>query len=156
MMAATAAFAADPVDRSDLYDGVSYQALAKFRHHIRAFFAFSDAALHDAHLMPVQYQAMLAIKAQAVQGKKATASSLADELFIRLNTAVELIDRLEIAGFVVRTRSRTDRRIVELCLSDMGSEVLAPLAAIHLAHHRAHMAKLLIAMNELAASAIAS
>ena len=149
-----AAYAAAAVASPDVNDVVNYPALAKFRQHIRAFFAFSEAALHDAHLMPTQYQAMLAIKAQADQGETATASSLASELFIRLNTSVELIDRLESAGYVVRTRSRKDRRSVELCLSESGYEVLAPLAAIHLGHHRAHMGDLISAMHELAASTV--
>ena len=130
---------------------VNYQALAKFRHHIRTFFAFSETALHNAGLKPAQYQAMLVIQASAEQGQQSTASTLASELFIQLNTAVELVDRIEATGFAVRHRSMADRRIVYVELTEAGRAVLAPLAALHLDHHRNNMDGLLGAMRELAA-----
>lgn len=45
-------------------------------------------------------------------------------MYLRPATVVGIIDRLEMKGLVTRTRSKEDRRAVDLNLSKMGKEVV--------------------------------
>jgi DNA-binding MarR family transcriptional regulator len=56
---------------------------------------------------------------------------LAQQLFIKHNSAVGLVDRLEEEGLIAREHSTSDRRKVELHLTGRGRTVLARLAAMH-------------------------
>src|SRR6185436_16546341 len=76
------------------------------------------------------YQAMLILRA-CPAGRRVTISELADELLIKQNSAVGLVDRLVQVGLVTREASNADRRKVELLLSKKGREVLAMLASMH-------------------------
>ena len=58
-------------------------------------------------------------------------NDLAQQLLIKHNSAVGLVDRLADEGLVVREPSTVDRRKVELRLSSRGRQVLAKLAAMH-------------------------
>lgn len=127
-----------------------YQGLAGFRHHVRRFFAFSERAIEEAGLSPAQYQAMLAIKAHDGP-TPLTLSGLAERLLIKLNSAVELVGRLETSGLVRRSRAAIDRRRIELALTLAGEAVLAPLAQVHLEQHREHVADLMRLLTVLTA-----
>ena len=118
-----------------LLDQSSYEALARFRMQVRRFFAYSEAVLKDGNLPTAQYQALLAIRAWAGPDP-ITTSELAAELFVKLNSAVELIDRMEVAGLVRRERNPADRRRMSLSLSDTGSTTLETFARLHLEAHR--------------------
>jgi MarR family transcriptional regulator, organic hydroperoxide resistance regulator len=50
-------------------------------------------------------------------------SDLAHEMHLTPATVVGIIDRLEEKGLVTRSRSKMDRRVVELYLTDKGSEI---------------------------------
>jgi MarR family transcriptional regulator, organic hydroperoxide resistance regulator len=52
-------------------------------------------------------------------------SELAAQMYLRPATVVGILDRLEAKGLVTRTRSTTDRRAVELALTQRGQEVVA-------------------------------
>jgi DNA-binding MarR family transcriptional regulator len=108
-----------------------YQALAEFRHQIRRFLHFSEQAVNDAGMERGQYQLMLAIKG-IPPGVRPRIRELADQLQIRHHSAVELINRLEAGGYVVRTRGEDDRREVLPALTPKGERVLNELAL----HHR--------------------
>ena len=112
----------------------AYQTLSAFRYQARLFFAFSQAALDDAGLSSVQYQALLAIKSHDGP-EPISIGGLAKQLFIKLNSCVELVGRLQDAGYVTRSRSTSDGRRILVRLSDQGGAVLAPLAAIHFEQH---------------------
>jgi DNA-binding MarR family transcriptional regulator len=114
-----------------------YQALAGFRLELRRFFAFSQRAAEAAGLRPQQYQALLAIKAHT-GSQPMTTTELADELFIRLPTAVELIDRLEKESLVRRAPSTVDRRRMTVVLAPRAEEVLKRLASVHHEELRSH------------------
>jgi len=49
-------------------------------------------------------------------------SDLARKMYLHPATVVGIIDRLEARGLVERTRSKKDRRVVELALTSLGSE----------------------------------
>jgi DNA-binding MarR family transcriptional regulator len=114
-----------------------YAELAAFRRALREFLRFSETAAAEAGLTSRHYQAMLFLRASA--GEKAvTIADLAQELLIKHNSAVELVDRLVSERLVGRAVSRTDRRKVELGLTARGRAVLAKLAAMH----RAELARI--------------
>ena len=67
----------------------------------------------------------------SAEGQPVSINDLAQQLLIKHNSAVGLVDRLAREGLVVRERSTVDRRKVELRLSSRGRQVLAKLAAMH-------------------------
>lgn len=108
----------------------AYEALARFRHAIRQFLAFSDEILATANLGPRRYQALLAIKAHRGPGP-ISVGELARLLIIRPNTAAELVNRLEIAGLIERAKDPHDRRRALLVLTAEGERRLSSVAGVH-------------------------
>jgi DNA-binding MarR family transcriptional regulator len=116
---------------------IDYAALAEFRYEIRRFLNFSQRAAHAAGIEPRQHQALLAIKAQP-RGRHATIRVLAERLYIRHHSAVELSRRLEAKGWVRRFRSRSDARGVLLALTPRGDRKLEKISLSH--HEELHTA----------------
>lgn len=52
-------------------------------------------------------------------------SELASQMYLSPATVVGIVDRLEAKGLVTRTRSKQDRRAVELTLTEKGQELVA-------------------------------
>jgi len=86
-----------------------YQAVAEFRHQIRRYLKFSDAAVRGSDLEPRQYQLLLALKGLP-PNVRSRIGELAEQLQIQHHSAAELVDRLEASGLVRRQRSTHDRR----------------------------------------------
>ena len=107
-----------------------YAQLAAFRHALRGFLRFSESAAAEAGLTAQQYQAMLILRA-CPEDCCVTINDLAQELYIKHNSAVGLVDRLAQEKLIVREPSNDDRRKVELRLTGPGRKVLAKLAAMH-------------------------
>jgi DNA-binding MarR family transcriptional regulator len=107
-----------------------YTQLAAFRHALRAFLRFSEAAAEAVGLTAQHYQAMLVLRG-CPDGERFTINDLARQLFIKHNSAVGLVDRLQREGLIAREPSSVDRRKVELNLTARGRQVLAKLAAMH-------------------------
>lgn len=107
-----------------------FRALAEFRYQIRSFLKFSELAAKAAGVEPQQHQLMLVVK--AVEPESAGISYLADRLHLRHHSVVGLIDRLETAGMVKRTRSEKDRRSAEVRLTTKAGKVIGELSL----HHR--------------------
>ena len=107
-----------------------YAQLAAFRHALRGFLRFSEAAAAEEGLTSQHYQAMLILRGWP-NGEPVSINDLAQQLLIKHNSAVGLVDRLVAGGLVVREPSTVDRRKVELRLSPRGRQVLAELAAMH-------------------------
>ena len=107
-----------------------YAQLAAFRRALREFLSFSEAAAAEAGLTSRHYQAMLILRA-CHEGQRVTIGDLAQELLIKHNSAVGLVDRLAQEKLIVREPSSADRRKVELRLTGRGRQVLAKLAAMH-------------------------
>jgi DNA-binding MarR family transcriptional regulator len=104
-----------------------YQALAELRYVIRRFVGDGDAVARAAGLEPQQYLLLLAVRGLP-EGEEATISVLADRLALKHHSAVELIDRLEMHGYVRRSRSRDDRRRVLVSLLPRGEKLLEQVA----------------------------
>ncbi len=109
----------------------SYAALADFRYALRRFFAFSEQAADEAGLSPQQYQALLAIKGAPGRSELGI-REIAERLMIKHHTAVELVDRLESNGFVVRIKDSADARRVQVRPTARAERIMDGLAAAHL------------------------
>jgi DNA-binding MarR family transcriptional regulator len=107
-----------------------YAQLADFRHALRGFLRFSDTAAAKAGLTTRHYQAMLVLRA-CPDGQRVSINDLAQQLLIKHNSAVGLVDRLVDEKLIVRRQSSVDRRKVELRLTSRGRQVLAKLAEMH-------------------------
>jgi DNA-binding MarR family transcriptional regulator len=107
-----------------------YARLAAMRLALRKFLRFSERAATRAGLTSQHYQAMLVLRG-CPEDRRVTIADLAEQLLIKHNSAVELVDRLVAENLVIRKASSADRRKVELRLTGHGREVLAKLAAVH-------------------------
>jgi DNA-binding MarR family transcriptional regulator len=115
--------------RSAHLDAGEYQQLASFRYALRRFLRFSEAAAEKVGLTAQHYQALLAVC--ATPGGRITINDLAQQLLIRHNSAVGLVDRLSDQGLVAREPSPEDGRKVHLRLTAKGDRILEKLAEVH-------------------------
>lgn len=107
-----------------------YEALADFRYTLRLFLHFSEQAAEQAGLTPQQHQALLSV--MGFPGREQiTISELAEQLQIRHNSAVGLVDRLAAQGLVIRRPGLVDRRRVYIALSERGLSLLQQLSTAH-------------------------
>jgi DNA-binding MarR family transcriptional regulator len=106
------------------------QVLAEFRHHLRLFLHFSEAAAARFDLQPQQHQLLLQIAGRP-DGAAATVGYAAERLGLRHNSVVELSMRCEEAGLIRRTHDGNDRRCVLLELTSQGLRTLEALSLDH-------------------------
>jgi len=116
-----------PPDKLETRD---YALLADFRFALRSFLYFSESAAQKCGLTAKHYQAMLALRG-CPAGQRVTINDLAQQLLIRHNSAVGLVDRLQMQGLVAREASDEDKRKVHLRLTAKGGRVLERLAGVH-------------------------
>jgi DNA-binding MarR family transcriptional regulator len=116
-------------ETADLMSEEGFVGLAGFRLAMRRFLSFSEAAVKSAGITSQQYQAMLAIRAS--EGQEVSMKALAQEMILKPNGAVQLVDRLEALRMVQRRSAKEDRRGVLISLTELGNRVIAVLAAEH-------------------------
>ncbi len=104
--------------------------LAGFRYALRHFVAASEHINRDGGVTQQQYQAMLAVKTWP--GERISMKDLAEQLLLTHHAAVQLVDRIAMAGLAERTPSSEDRRGVAISLTARGDALLCELAARHL------------------------
>ncbi|HEY2380796.1 MAG TPA: helix-turn-helix domain-containing protein [Terriglobia bacterium] len=107
-----------------------YEALAEFRHRIRQFFRFSEDAARRAGLNPQQHQLLLALKGLP-KAVEPNVGEIAERLYIRHHSAVELIERLVRKGLIRKQRGNEDRRHVLLEVTARGERMLQKLSLPH-------------------------
>ena len=107
-----------------------YRALAEFRYQIRCFLSFSERAARGAGIEPQQHQLLLAIKGLPVD-RTPTIGALAERLCLAHHTTVELVNRLEAAALVERSRSAQDKRQVIVSMTPAGERLLGSLSRLH-------------------------
>ncbi|WP_457795914.1 MarR family winged helix-turn-helix transcriptional regulator [Methylocystis sp. S23] len=115
----------DPPSRQEL------EALANFRHALRRFLAFSEAAAAEVGLTMQWYQALLVVKTYR-GGDHISVGELAEQLMIRDHSAAELVSRLAQAKLVRRVTDPADRRRSLIVMTPMGNRRLDRLAVVHL------------------------
>jgi DNA-binding MarR family transcriptional regulator len=111
-------------------DEHEYALLAAFRYALRSFMYFSESAAEGLGLTAQQYQAMLAMRGFP-ETREVTINDLAQQLLIKHNTTVGLVDRLGKQGLMARRPSRVDGRQVSLRLTAKGERMLERLASVH-------------------------
>jgi DNA-binding MarR family transcriptional regulator len=104
--------------------------LATFRKSIRQFLHFSEQLCEGAGLTSQQYQALVLLRVHEGPGGM-TITDLAQQLIVKHNSAVGLVDRLAKEGLLQRGGSDDDRRHVTLEFTVRGEEVVSRLAAAH-------------------------
>jgi len=122
-----------------------YAMLAGFRHELRKFVRYSEAAAQQAGLTPRQHQALLAIRAGP--GGTLRVGELAERLFLRPHSTSELVQRIEEQGLLRRETGDADKRQVRLRLHERGETVLEDLSQ----SHRAELRRLRPMLQELLA-----
>jgi DNA-binding MarR family transcriptional regulator len=125
-----------------------YRALAELRYRIRHFLREGDSVARAAGLEPQQYLLLLAIRGLP-EGEEATIRTLAERLALKHHSVVELIDRLEAHGYVVRSRNREDRRRVLVSLLPRGERLLEQVARHRIGELRSNGAALVNAISAL-------
>jgi DNA-binding MarR family transcriptional regulator len=125
-----------------------YRALAELRHRIRRFLSEGDTVARAAGLEPQQYLLLLSIRGLP-ENEEATISTLAERLTLKHHSVVELIDRLEVHGYVRRTRGRDDRRRVLVSLLPRGERLLEQVARHRIGELRANGQALVRAISRL-------
>jgi DNA-binding MarR family transcriptional regulator len=108
-----------------------YQRLAELRYGLRSFLHWSAEQAKRAGLTPTQHQLLLAIRASEAE-RGPTVSDIAAILLIRHHSAVELADRAQEAGLIVRERDPDQQSMVRLRLTAHGAARLASLSQLHL------------------------
>jgi DNA-binding MarR family transcriptional regulator len=125
-----------------------YRALAELRYRIRHFLHEGDAVAQAAGLEPQQYLLLLTIRGLP-PGEEATIRTLAERLALKHHSAVELIDRLEMHGYVRRSRGRDDRRRVLVSLLPRGERLLEQVVRHRIGELRATGHELVRAIDQL-------
>jgi DNA-binding MarR family transcriptional regulator len=107
-----------------------FDALSDFRYQLRRFLRFSETAVREAGITPLQYLLLLHIK--GYPGREwATLGELAERLQAHHHGVVALVTRCEELGLVRRSASAEDRRRVEVHLTGKGDRCVHRLAALH-------------------------
>jgi DNA-binding MarR family transcriptional regulator len=120
----------DPLPAGDPLSKQDFEALARFRFGIRRYLRFSEETVRSHGVTPQQYQLMLALK--GFPGRDwAVVRELADRLQLRHHSVVELVNRAQTQGLVVRTDDPDDGRAVRVVLTDQGEQLLGRLSALH-------------------------
>lgn len=132
---------------SSVSDG-EFRALAELRYRIRKFVQDGDTTARAIGLEPQQYLLLLALRALPT-GSEASIRTLAERLFLQHHSAVELVDRLELHGYVKRTRSTADRRQVLVSLQGRGEKLLQKVAEKRLIELRSGGQELVAAISAL-------
>jgi len=136
------------MQRKDKITEGEFRALAELRYRIRRFVQQGDAAARDAGLEPQQYLLLLAIRGLP-EGKESTIQVLAERLSLQHHSAVELVNRMELHGYVRRLRSQRDRRNVMVYLQPRGQKLLERVARKRLVELRANGRALAEAISSL-------
>src|SRR5918996_4842643 len=107
-----------------------FEALSEFRYQLRRFLRFSEDAVRQEGITPLQYLLLLHIKGQP--GREwTTVGELAEKLQAHHHGTVALVSRCENLGLVKRKPSNEDGRIVEIHLTSKGERCVEKLPRMH-------------------------
>ena len=109
-----------------------FHALLEFRIALRRFNRWSEQQARAVGLTHAQHQLLLAIKGHSGPDRP-TIGDVADYLLLRHHSAVELVNRVQAAGLLERSRDPHDARIVRLRLTENGESCIEQLTELHLA-----------------------
>lgn len=136
---------ASPVPDLDL---AQLQRLAEFRFQLRRFLHFSNSVVEQAGLRSQQYQ-MLQCVCGMPDGIAPTIANVASRMFLKHNSAVELVDRAIEQGLLRRLADPIDHRCVLLRVTPEGERLLASLAEFHMRELEHSGPELVRALNQV-------
>jgi DNA-binding MarR family transcriptional regulator len=110
---------------------LDYFRLSEFRFQLRRFLHASQTAATEAHLHPQQHQLLLTVLGMPA-GESPTIINVARHMFLRHNSAVELVDRCIKQGLLLRHEDPDDRRRILLEVTKAGEAVMQKLSEFHL------------------------
>ena len=111
-----------------------FETLSEFRYRLRRFLRFSEQVTRKNGITPLQYLLLLHVK--GFPGRNwATVGELAERLQAQHHGTVALISRCEKLGWVERVQGQSDRRAVEVHLTDSGERMAAKMAQLHREEH---------------------
>ena len=125
-----------------------YTNLLRFRAALRRFDSWSHDQAARVGLTHAQHQLLLAVKGHP-EPQGPTIRDVADYLNTRHHSVVGLVDRVEHAGLLRRSRDGADGRAVRLRLTAGGEDRIAQLSALHLVE----LARLAPILDHLVAAA---
>ena len=108
-----------------------YQLLLELRTRLRRFLRWSEDRASEVGLTSAQHQLLLAIRGSP-EPSGPTIGEVAEHLLLRHHSTVELVDRAEAAGFVLRGSDPNDHRVVRLRLTKKALITLEQLTEQHL------------------------
>jgi DNA-binding MarR family transcriptional regulator len=117
------------VARGSLGDA-DYRRLLALRTGLRRFLHWSETRAQAAGLTPAQHQLLLAVRGHD-DPRGPTIGEVAGYLLLRHHSAVELAQRAQAIGLVVRREDADDRRVVRLALTEKGAAALEQLTSLH-------------------------
>ena len=122
--------------------------VAEFRFRLRRFLSFSEDVSEELGIPAQQYQ-LIQVIAAAPGDKAATISYIADRMLLRHNSAVELVDRAEKSGLVLRVADESDHRRSIVEITGEAEAVLSQLVARHLAELQSEGPALIRALQNI-------
>jgi DNA-binding MarR family transcriptional regulator len=125
-----------------------YQTLAEFRYHLARFLRRRKDAARAEGLQAQQYELLLVISGLP-RTQRPTIKEVAAQLCLEHHTVVELADRLEKRGLLVRQGSGQDRREVLLHLTRAGQSVLNRIVKSSFAHLREEAPELIRSLRRI-------
>jgi DNA-binding MarR family transcriptional regulator len=109
--------------------------LAEFRYQLRRFLYFSQAAAEEAGIPHQQYQLLQCVRG-IPPGVEPTIANVAARMFLRHNSAVELVDRAIRQDLLQREHDDADHRRILLRVTPRGERLIASLASHHMSELR--------------------
>ncbi|MDL5033401.1 MarR family transcriptional regulator [Pelomonas sp. APW6] len=129
-----------PLPPASFYSADTYRSqdsIGWLMHRIKqSIVHLADKRLCQHDLTHAQWAPMLRLR---LHGPSSTLQ-LSKDLDVDAGALSRLLDRLEAKGLVVRERSSTDRRVVQVSLSEEGQRVTAELPAVLSEVFNAHLA----------------
>lgn len=125
-----------------------FEHVLAFRVSLRRFQSWSENQARAAGLTHVQHQLLVAVKGHPGDVPPAI-GDVAAYLMLRHHSAVELVDRAEHAGLVLRIPDPDDARVVRVHLTRRGDRLVTELTRAHIAE----LHSLASVLNELAPAA---
>ena len=108
-----------------------FAELLELRTELRRFLHWGETRARAAGVTPAQHQLLIVVRGYGDPAGP-TVGDVAERLLLRHHSAVELVQRAEVAGLVARAADPDDHRVVRVTLSTAGHEVLGRLAPLHL------------------------
>ena len=107
-----------------------FETLSNFRYQLRCFLRFSEELTRQQGMTHLQYLLLLHLK--GYQDREwATIGELSERLQSQPHGVVTLVTRCEKLGLVYRQQGKTDRREVQVHLTEAGEKKLQKLAREH-------------------------